>query len=200
MVTSRCLGKSWGVLMTQQRSEASSLVLPPHSDVCLPSIFVESHFKSPNIHSLNCKSVHTWLLKWITLSTGADIPGTCRILFNLLNLYMDVWITDDRWKQGWLLQKWQRNYTPWSSFITQGQTHWLISGRTLGGGHHVASCDGYSLMNGPKWWGALILGEEQLLEVRDGEVENGGEHERASAVGENTVEMATSTIPWHNSE
>ncbi|TRY87167.1 hypothetical protein DNTS_024232 [Danionella cerebrum] len=49
--------------------------------------------------------------------------------------------------------------------------------------------------NGPKCCGALILGEEQALEERDGEVENGGEDERASALREKTVEMATSTIP-----
>jgi len=39
------------------------------------------------------------------------------------------------------------------------------------------------------------LGEEQELVERDGEVENGGEDERASALRENTVEMATSTMP-----
>lgn len=39
------------------------------------------------------------------------------------------------------------------------------------------------------------MGEEQELEDKDGEVENGGEDERASALREKTVEMATSTIP-----
>lgn len=52
-------------------------------------------------------------------------------------------------------------------------------------------------MNGPKCCGALIFGEEQALVVREGEVENGGEEEKASALKENTVEMATSTMPWH---
>lgn len=56
----------------------------------------------------------------------------------------------------------------------------------------------YSLMNGPKCCGARSLGEEQELEEREGEVENGGE-DRASAFSEKTVEMATSTMPWHSS-
>lgn len=53
----------------------------------------------------------------------------------------------------------------------------------------------YNLMNGPKCCGALSLGEEQELEEREGEVENGGEEDRASAFSEKTVEMATSTMP-----
>lgn len=53
-------------------------------------------------------------------------------------------------------------------------------------------------MNGPKCCGARSLGEEQELEEREGEVENGGE-DRASAFSEKTVEMATSTMPWHSS-
>lgn len=55
----------------------------------------------------------------------------------------------------------------------------------------------YSLINGPKCCGALSLGEEQELEEREGEVENGGEEYRASEFSEKTVEMATSTMPWH---
>lgn len=39
------------------------------------------------------------------------------------------------------------------------------------------------------------MGEEQELEDRDGEVENGGEDKMASALREKTVEMATSTMP-----
>lgn len=57
----------------------------------------------------------------------------------------------------------------------------------------------YSFMNGPKFCGALSLGEEQELELREGDVENGGEEERKSAFSEKTVEMATSTMPWHSS-
>lgn len=54
-------------------------------------------------------------------------------------------------------------------------------------------------MNGPKCCGALSLGEEQEVEEREGEVENGGEADKASAFSEKTVEMATSTMPWHSS-
>lgn len=43
------------------------------------------------------------------------------------------------------------------------------------------------------------MGDEQELEEREGEVENGGEEYRASAFSEKTVEMATSMIPWHSS-
>lgn len=43
------------------------------------------------------------------------------------------------------------------------------------------------------------MGEEHELEEREGEVENGGEVYRASAFSEKTVEMATSTMPWHSS-
>lgn len=41
--------------------------------------------------------------------------------------------------------------------------------------------------------------EQQLLDVREGDVEKGGEQERGSTVREKTVEMATSTIPWQSS-
>lgn len=41
--------------------------------------------------------------------------------------------------------------------------------------------------------------EQQLFEVREGDVEKGGEQERGSTVREKTVEMATSTMPWHSS-
>lgn len=41
--------------------------------------------------------------------------------------------------------------------------------------------------------------EQQLFDVREGDVEKGGEQERGSTVREKTVEMATSTIPWQSS-
>lgn len=122
---------------------------------------------------------------------------------------------DEMWRGGRRIQKWphvpsvlfRQRWIPcmFSPKIRLSLSDWmmLFSGRTMGTGfvwqkQHLATAI-YSLMNGPNWWGALILGEEQELVERDGEVENGGEDERASALRENTVEMATSTMPWHSS-